>query len=70
MSELLNTTQPAVWSDHPYQMVRAPYGGTTTASFDHVYHRVALFGGIYNNYWALEAVSPMRSHVVPIYCYA
>ena len=56
MSELLNTTQPAVWSDHPYQMVRAPYGGTTMASFDHVYHRVALFGGIYNNYWALEAV--------------
>ena len=56
MSELLNTTQPAVWSDHPHRMVRAPCGGTTTASFDHVYHRVALFGGIYNNYWALEAV--------------
>ena len=35
-----------------------PYDGETraTAVFERRYERVALFGGIYNNYWALEGL--------------
>ena len=56
MSQLLRAAAPAAWEDHPHRLVAGPGGGAATAAFERVYTRVALFGGVYSNYWALEAL--------------
>ncbi len=57
MSELLNP--PSGWRAHAHRLERLPYGPDSeprTAVLERSYDRVALFGGVYNNYWGLRAV--------------
>lgn len=52
------STPPARWPAHPHTLVPLPYGtaARACACFARTYSRIALFGGVYNNYLALEAV--------------
>ena len=49
----------AGWPEHPHRLDQPPYGNgqpAAMAAFERAYDRVALFGGVYNNYWALKAL--------------
>lgn len=57
MPELLS--RPAGWRVHAHRLEPLPYGPEetlSTAVFERPYERIALFGGVYNNYWGLRAV--------------
>jgi len=59
VSELLMpSARDATWPSHPHRLAALPYGGRSggTAVFEGSFQRIALFGGVYNNYWALRAV--------------
>lgn len=48
----------AAWDGHPHSLEPLPYepGRRRAAVFQRRYQRVALFGGVYNNSWALRAL--------------
>jgi len=59
VSELLMpSARDATWPSHPHRLAALPYGGGSggTAVFEGSFQRIALFGGVYNNYWALRAM--------------
>ena len=57
VSELLSSAA-ATWQQHPHELRPLPYAPERRACavFGRSYRRVALFGGVYNNYLALDAL--------------
>ena len=58
MASVESSARDATWPSWPHRLAALPYGGRPngTAIFDGSFQRVALFGGVYNNSWALRAV--------------